>query len=394
MLQYSGTLLILFLITLVVALVGTRISITISHKLDILDRPDPRKAHRAPIAYLGGLGMFLGFVGGLITFFFLQPDFAITHAHLFSSILLGAVLIFCVGFIDDVRPIKAIIKLFLQMAVGALMWFMGVQITSLSLGGLIGVDGGTPIAEGLSCFITVMWYVGLMNSVNLVDGLDGLAGGICFLGALSLVGVGLVIGYSPEVLIGAALATIIAGTTLGYLRYNWHPAKTFMGDGGSLLLGFLLATASLIGSTKTPTLLAMSVPVVALGLPIFESTFSFIRRAVSGQSPFKPDRRHLHHRLLDVGLDQRRVVIGLQFMTLLLGINAIMLAQAGQKIVFLNVVFLIAGLILLIENLQYLERKRLSTKPETAPAVPQPPPVAEPPAPLATAGATSPGEVR
>ncbi|CAN5349031.1 N/A [soil metagenome] len=359
MIDYGSFFLTLLLITALASVVTTRISIALSHKFDILDRPDPRKAHREPIAYLGGLGMFLGFGVGLVTLLVLQPDFSITHQPILLSIITGAVLIFCVGFIDDVRPVRAILKLGLQIGVAALMWYLGVRISKLSF-------LGEEIANIASFVITIGWYVALMNSINLVDGLDGLAGGICCIGALSLVGVGLVIGYSADVLLGASLATLVAGATLGYLYYNWHPAKTFMGDSGSLLLGFLLATASLIGSTKTPTLLTMSVPLVALGLPIFESSFSFLRRALSGQHPFKPDRRHLHHRLLDVGLDQRRVVITLLFMTAILGVNSIMLAQAGLKTVFFNVVLLIVGIILLIENLKFLEKKRIRWEQEQA----------------------------
>lgn len=353
--EYTWLFLSLFAITTVIGIITVRFSIFLSHKTGILDRPDPRKAHREPIAYLGGLGMLLAFLAGFAAFVFFQPSFTITHQHLLMGVLIGSIIIFCVGFWDDVRPIRPVMKLFLQIAVASFMWFWGVQISRVSVTG----DSAVSLAGMISYLITVGWYVGLMNAVNLVDGLDGLAGGICFLGAASLVGVGLVIGFTPEVLIGAALAAIIAGTTLGFLFHNWHPAKTFMGDGGSLLLGFLLATASLVGSTKTPTLLALSVPLIALGLPLFETAFSFIRRAATGKSPFKADRLHLHHRLLDLGLDQHRVVISLLFITAILGVNSIVLAQAGLKILFFNVLLLVAGIILLIENLNFLEKKRI-----------------------------------
>jgi UDP-GlcNAc:undecaprenyl-phosphate GlcNAc-1-phosphate transferase len=125
-----------------------------------------------------------------------------------------------------------------------------------------------------------------------------------------------------------------------------------------LLLGFLLATASLVGSTKTPTLLALVVPMVALALPLFETSFSFLRRLLRGQHPFKPDRRHLHHRLLDLGLNHRRVVVLLLFFTAFLGINSVALAQSGSEWVLFNALFLIGGIVLLIENLKFLERRR------------------------------------
>lgn len=346
--------LLLFLITFVVSVGTVRLSITLSHRLDILDRPDPRKSHRAPVAYLGGLGMLLGFLAGLLAFSWIFPGAALTNMAFLSGLMLGAVLIFTVGFYDDVRPIKAIVKLVLQIGVAALMWWFGARVEMIRLMGA----GGEDINNLASLLITVGWYVGLMNSINLVDGLDGLAGGICFIGAVSLVGVSIVIGYSPDVFLGACLSTLIAGCVLGFLLFNWNPARTFMGDGGSLLLGFLLATASVVGSTKTPTLLALSVPMVALGLPLFETFFSFFRRLLRGQHPFKPDRRHIHHRLLAIGLDQGRTVLILHFITAFLGINSVLLANSQSEVLFLNVLFLIVGIVLMIENLKYLERKK------------------------------------
>ncbi len=348
------TLVLLFLATLIVATAATRLSIALSHRLDILDRPDPRKTHRAPVAYLGGLGMLLGFLVGLVLVAIASPEIAILRGVDLVEILLGAVAIFLVGFYDDVRPLPAVIKLGLQILVATAMWICGVRIEFLSFGLAGQLDVGLP----LSLAVTVGWYIVLMNAINLVDGLDGLAGGISFLGALSLAGITLVLRPSTDVLIAGYLSALIAGATAGFLVYNWHPAKTFMGDGGSLLLGYLLATASLVGSTKTPTALALIVPMVALGMPVFEVVFSFFRRLLRGQHPFQPDRRHLHHRLLDLGLDHRRVVLLLLFFTAFLGINSVLLARVEASVLVFNVVFLFLGLILIIESMKYLERRR------------------------------------
>ncbi len=344
----------LLLATAAAGMAATRLSIFLSHRLGVLDRPDPRKSHRKPVAYLGGLGILIGFMAGVLLLAVVKPSMTAVQGGPLLTILLGAVGIFLVGFWDDVRPIPAWGKLCLQIAVASAMWFAGVRVETVSYG----FDEAMDLGALISYAITVGWYVGLMNAMNLVDGLDGLAGGIAFIVALALVGVSLVILPSPEVILGAFLAVMTAGAVLGFLTFNWHPAKTFMGDGGSLLLGYLLATAALISSTKTPTLLALSIPLVALGLPIFETSFSFLRRAVERRHPFEPDRRHLHYRLLDLGLDQRRVVLFLHFITAFLGINSVLLAAAESRVLYINVIFLVLGLIILIENLHFLERRR------------------------------------
>lgn len=331
-------------------------SIWLSHRLEIYDKPGGRKIQRNPVPYLGGLGMLLGFFAGMMLFALLLPGIVFLHGFLIPVIVTGAAITFLLGFTDDVHPISALIKLLLQILIASGMWSLGVRIEVFTLLG----EGSEQLGAALSLLLTVGWYVALMNSINLVDGLDGLAGGICMIGALSLVGIAFVAGYSESTLIGAACAAITAGVALGFLIWNWHPAKTFMGDGGSLLLGYLLGTSSIIGSTKTGTALALAIPMVALGLPLFETAFSFLRRAIKGNHPFKPDRRHIHHRLLDIGLDQRRVVIVLLFCTAFLGINSVLMANIQSSILLMNVLFLISGIVLMIENIKFLERQRES----------------------------------
>lgn len=375
----AGQLLGLFAIVAIVAVATTRFSIWLSHRLDILDRPDPRKAHREPVAYLGGLGMLLAFLLGILALGLTAPAFTMTMKAPLVQVGLGALAIFLVGFYDDVRPVRAVVKLLLQIAVASWMWWGGLRVEALSFI----ADGSQNLGVLLSYGVTVGWYVVLMNSFNLVDGLDGLAGGIALIGAASLVGICLVIEPTNAILLGAYIAILTASAATGFLVYNWHPARTFMGDGGSLLLGFLLATSSLHASAKTTTVVALAVPLIALGLPIFEIFFSFTRRALKRQHPFRPDRRHLHHRLLDLGLDQRRVVIFLLFVTAFLGINSIILAQAESRILFFNIAFLMLGMVLLIENLKFLEKRRQSRSEAPIAQVPQSSTPAEAPPPAA-----------
>lgn len=349
-----SSLLILFVFVGVVGIGTTKVAIWLSHWLGILDKPDERKSHGNPVAYLGGLGILLSLGLGLIALVVVEPDLAVFEKERLYWVFAGALGIFLVGFFDDIRPIRAMMKLVLQVLVASGMWAVGIRVDILSF---------IPFASGAlnplaSYVVTVGWYVSLMNAINLVDGLDGLAGGISFIGALSLFGVCLVIAPSTDVVLGGFLSVILAGSVFGFLFFNWHPAKIFMGDSGSLLLGYLLATTSIISSAKTSTVLAMGLPLVALGLPLFEMTFSFLRRILTGSSPFKPDRRHLHHRLLDLGLSQQRVVVALLFLTAFLGINSVIFALAQSKVVLFNVALWLIGLLLLIENLKYLEKNR------------------------------------
>jgi UDP-GlcNAc:undecaprenyl-phosphate GlcNAc-1-phosphate transferase len=173
--------------------------------------------------------------------------------------------------------------------------------------------------------------------------------------------VGLVVS-AGRVDLGLVLPLIAAGACLGFLVHNWHPARIFLGDSGSMSIGYVLGTASMISSTKTPALLTLMIPMVALGLPLFETVYSFARRILSGNHPFKADRRHLHHRLLDAGLDQRRVVMVFLFATAYLGVNSVLLAQARQMTLLINVVMLGIGLLMLIEYLTFFEKRRKSSE--------------------------------
>lgn len=347
--------------TAILGIVTTRMARSLAHRLEILDRPDPRKVHRAPIAYLGGMGMILAVMGGFCLLSILRPITGAAHGQQLTAIAIGAFFIFLVGLWDDIRGMNAFVKLGMQIITGAGMWVAGLRIDQVTTGiesSLTLLQTGDPTGQLVSFILTVGWYVALLNAINLIDGLDGLAGGVAAICAASIVGIALATPGTPLTLLGGFIAAITAGATLGFLVHNWHPAKIFMGDAGSLLLGFLLASAALVSSSKASTLQAMLVPLVAMGLPLFEITFSFARRMLRGRSPFKPDRRHLHHRLMDLGLSQQRVVFVFLFATAFLGMNSVLLAQAGSLLMLLNVAFLGIGLILMIENLRFLEKKR------------------------------------
>lgn len=352
------------------ALVGTgaaAFACWMSHRTGILDRPGARKIHARPIAYLGGLGITLTMLAGTAIYSWIAPLDALMGREQINAFAAGLVVIFLVGLWDDVAGMRPLAKLACQIMVAIGLWAAGVRIERITVGageplglmlGSAESGLGFIIANLPSIFVTVGWYAALMNSINLIDGLDGLAGGVSLIAALTLGIIGLIIPHDGGLIPGIALPFILGGALVGFLTHNWHPARMFMGDSGSLTIGYVLATASLVGSTKAPALLALLVPIVAMALPLFETTFSFARRILKGQNPFKADRRHLHHRLLDLGLDQRRTVLVFIYATLYFGVNAVLLAQARSYLILINVGLIGVGLIMLIEYLRYLEDKR------------------------------------
>lgn len=368
---------VLFAACSVFAIAATWLAVRLSHRTGILDRPGSRKVHRKPVAYLGGLGFTLTVLFGTALASMLAPHEALVEWRLYLACLLGLVAVFLVGLWDDVVGMRAWMKLLCQLLVALALWMAGVRVEQISFGlGSTAVlmtptEGGilaTVLANLPSLLITLGWYAALMNAINLIDGLDGLAGGVAMIGSLAL-GIVAVMGGGAYLTLGMALPMIAAGGCLGFLVFNYHPARIFLGDSGSLSIGYTLATGSLLASTKSPALMALLIPMVALGLPLFETVFSFFRRAIKGQSPFRADRRHLHHRLLDAGLDQRRVVFVFWYATLYFGVNAVLMARGESLLLLVNVIMISIGLVMLIEYLRFFEKKRNgATRPVATPS--------------------------
>lgn len=349
------------MIAFMVGLVATPLARRVAVRCNIMDRPsDARKVHRDPVPYLGGLGILLGVVAGMAVLLWRNPLEELAALQPLLVVGAGALLIFTVGLADDSRGLRPRTKLFWQLVVASGMWFGGIHVDQVTVGfeSSLALDWTSPAGIAASYLITTAWYVVLMNALNLIDGLDGLAGGVSVIGALSIAAITVVVPGAPESILGALLAATTAGAVLGFLKYNWHPASIFLGDAGALLLGFLLASAALLSSAKAATLQSMLIPMVALGLPVFETVYSFLRRVIAGKPPFAADRGHLHHRLLDLGLTQQRAVMILLFATAYFGANSVLLARAGSIVVLMNVLFLGVGMVLFVENLGYLEVKR------------------------------------
>jgi len=295
-------------------------------KIGAMDVPtEKRRVHDHPIPRMGGLAIFIGFLLSVVLFADITTQV--------QGILLGAIIIVVIGAIDDIVSLRAIVKLIGQIIAAGVAVAHGVLIEFFMNPNIF--SGEEYIAlEILSIPITVLWIVGVTNAVNLIDGLDGLACGVSTIASLTMFVVALLVSEGNVAIMLAALM----GACLGFLPYNFNPAKIFMGDTGSQLLGFVLATVSSIGMFKFYAVVTFLVPVLALAVPLLDTIFAFARRILKGQSPFTPDRGHFHHRLIDMGLSQKQAVAILYSITALLGLCSVAMTATGRLKIFLFIV--------------------------------------------------------
>lgn len=299
-----------FLIALSVAVLVTPLSIKLAKRWGAIDQPGGRRVHVQPIPRLGGLAIYAAFWSAV----------ALTQTWDQSiwGLFWGSTLIFLVGIWDDIRGMRPLVKFFWQLAAASLLLFFGFSMEHVSLPFVGSVNLGV-----LGLVLAVFWVVGLVNTVNISDGLDGLAAGICFVAALVLFWSANQISQVPE----AHMTLALAGAALGFLFFNFHPAKVFMGDSGSMFLGFIIGGISIMGLLKTATVLGLIFPLLVLGMPLTDLTFAIIRRKLRGSSIASADRGHLHHRLLDAGLSQRQAVLLLYIMSAGFGLIAVLGAK-------------------------------------------------------------------
>jgi UDP-GlcNAc:undecaprenyl-phosphate GlcNAc-1-phosphate transferase len=301
----------------------------------LTDQPDPRKQHATPMVRLGGVGMVAGFslalalVWGLGGFGKLPTE----EDRLIWTTLIGALCYFGIGLADDLFALPPLPRLVGQIAVAMAAWSQGVRIGAIDLS-FGGWATGTPslaLSEPLSLLATVIWLVGITNAINWLDGLDGLAAGVSGIAAVGLISVS----FSLHQRAAGLLAAALAGACLGFLRHNFNPARIFMGDGGSYFLGFALASISIVGPAKGLTTVSLLLPLLILSLPLADMSAVIMGRLSAGRSPFYPDRRHLHHRLLRAGFSHRRTVIIIYAFTQWLGALALVLANVEMRFLWL-----------------------------------------------------------
>ena len=312
-----GLALAALLVAALVALISTPVVRSLAFRVGAVDVPrDDRRMHDHPIPRMGGLAIFFGFILSVLIFLPLTPEL--------RGMLLGSVVILILGIFDDIYALPAKPKFLVQIGAALIAVLQGNQIQFLSNPNIFSKEAFWELGW-LSVPITVVWIVGITNAVNLIDGLDGLACGVSTISSMTLLVIALIVA-EPDV---AILMAALAGSCIGFLPYNLNPAKIFMGDTGATFLGFILATVSIQGLFKFYAIISFAVPFLMLGLPIFDTCFAILRRVSHGQSPMAPDRGHIHHRLIDMGLSQKQAVAVLYVISAILGLSAVVLTTSG-----------------------------------------------------------------
>lgn len=288
--------------------------IRFAYRIGAVDKPCERKVHCVPVPRIGGLAIYLGYIISVFLYF--------PTSQIKTGIIAASTVIVILGILDDLYNISPKQKLAGQIFAAILLTMYGVKI-----GFLTNPFGGTIFLGYLAVPLTVFWIVGVTNAVNLIDGLDGLAAGTSAISAVVLA----LVAFSQGLSSIGLLALLLAASSSAFLLYNFNPAKIFMGDTGSMLLGMNLAVISVMGVTKNIAVLSIFVPIIILGVPLFDTLFAIIRRFQNNQPIFKADKEHLHHCLLNKGLSHKKTVLLIYFINIILGISAILLSNLTKN---------------------------------------------------------------
>ena len=336
-----------FIIALVIAYVTTPLTIRLAFKINALDIPkDTRRMHKKPTPRIGGIAIIYGFLIGVFCF----ANFVINGEINTSliGIVAGSLIIAVLGFLDDLKPKRAILKFGIQIIAAIIPVICGVRVIAITNPF---TDMMIRVPEWISYCGSVLWIVGVTNAVNLIDGLDGLAAGVSSIASVALLSI-LLMQHNVNATM-MVLTASLAGACFGFLPFNFNPAKTFMGDVGATFLGFTLGCISIQGPFKT--YVSFIIPFLIIGLPIFDTAFAILRRLVKGQGIMTPDRGHMHHRLIDNGFSHRTTVIILYALSIVLAVSAIVLFVSD----FLRA-FLIMAAMVVLASLMIVGRHTIS----------------------------------
>ena len=297
-------------VAFIAALVLTPVAIRLANQFNIVDMPNHRKVHIKPTPRMGGLAIYAAFVLGTLAL--------MVYTREVAALLIAATIVMTTGLIDDVKSISPKFKLLGQVLASLVLVRAGFYvgfITNPFDGGIISLGfWGIPL--------TILWLTGISNTINLIDGLDGLSSGVSAIAAIATA----IVCVSQGALLPAALAGVLAAAALGFLPWNFNPAKTFMGDCGSLLLGFLLGALALMGLSKGATIISIFIPLIILGIPVFDTTFAIIRRMFLRKPIFEADKMHLHHSLIALGMSQRQTVLIIYALSIVMGVCAVLMS--------------------------------------------------------------------
>lgn len=327
-----GDIAIAFLLAFITAFVITPYTIRLAQKVGAVDYPNDRRINKKPMPRLGGLAVIAGFmVSAIYLIITMRIEKKVNFAEeglnrKLIGCLLGAIILGITCYIDDVKDIKPLVKLAGQVIAAIVVVSSGVLIDNFTIPFK---ENNVMLNEVFSFVLTVGWIVGITNAINLIDGLDGLSSGITLISCISLL---IIFALNESPLIAIILITALAGAIVGFLPYNFNPAKTFIGDVGSNFMGFAIAVISILGVAKTYTAIVIIAPIIVLALPIFDTLWAIVRRIVKTKSikgVFKADKGHLHHRLMAKGYTQKQAVLILYGITATLGMVAIILLDSG-----------------------------------------------------------------
>ena len=345
-----------FVMAIAVVVLATPLVRRFAIDVGAVDRPgEKRRIHARVIPRLGGLAIMLGFFVPLLVLFGVETEVArqfFADPLRVVGLVAGGVLIIGVGVFDDVRGVRPWTKLGVQVAAACVAYACGYRIPAVSVPGFGHLDMGV-----FALPVTVLWVVAIVNALNLIDGLDGLAGGVAFFACVT----NFVVGWLNHDSLTSLFSAALGGAVLGFLLFNFNPASIFMGDSGSLFLGYVLATTSIAGNyVKSSTTVAILVPLIAMGLPIVDTLFAMVRRFLERRPIFSPDRGHIHHRLLGMGINHRRAVLILYALSILFTTGAILLSmgrrwQIGSALLVLSVA--VVGVVRALGNFQVSMRR-------------------------------------
>jgi len=342
------TILFIFSIALVVSLVLTPLLGKLGFRFGAVDEPNERKVHSKLIARCGGMGIFVSFFLALIAgSLFLETSVSrlLVLNDQMAFVVLGGLIVFGIGLVDDFHRLGSPIKFLFHILGASMAYFGGLKIGHV---GILGLDLQLGL---LSYLITVFWFVLFINAINLIDGLDGLAGGVTFFACAVMV----ILSIMKQDFLIAMLFAALGGATLGFLRYNFNPASIFLGDSGSYFLGYSIAAISILGSIKSQMGAVVLIPMVGLGVPLFDTFLSPIRRFIIGSDMFNPDKNHIHHKLVERGLSTKKVVWIIYGISICLCGFSLLLVNLRDEQVGLFLIVLAAASVIFLRKLGYFE---------------------------------------